>query len=499
MNETRSQLLVVPNQLDPYGLMLSESIQRFFDEYRKGVTDFSNFIPIFSRLLRNLPDPPVAVVWFYSALTFHTAKSTARDSSETLLAVKDLFQLLVSCTASSCSSKRIAVLAPVIYCLFDLIVEKKTSKEEAENLIDGVVSYISICCGQESEEDGSFLGFGPYFLDLARVWMVDKPGEDLKGFLPLVSHEICQGISTNAGVGYFAGIVMFEAFLLRLCLKFASRMSMVELQNELHGRAVQMIAGFRSCHFYDIFFRMLLHSVLPTTHLLGSADEVLLREVLYDAAIIPEYPFLKLQFGTERPAADLRAICLNWLFVADNGIRSFRESGNLSKAMSYINAFRNSCWPSQLINWIRNQSGFSERMSQPNISTPTALIEWLLVLEDQGVRVFDHLNSKFRARDIISKSGAEFLQPDGKNNSDVNFPNSITNAMDEDPSVGDFDMVDSVATAAAQGTSITLTANGIENGRKRKDCMNDKGDMRIKFLRQHLHDSPLREKSLPLV
>ena len=125
--------------------------------------------------------------------------------------------------------------------------------------------------------------------------------------------------------------------------------------------------------------------------------------------------------------------------------------------------------------------------------------EWLLVLEDQGVRVFDHLNSKFRARDIISKSGAEFLQPDGKNNPDVSFPNSVTNAMDEDPSVGDFDMVDSVATAAAQGTSITLTANGIENGRKRKDCMNDKGDMRIKFLRQHLHDSPLREKSLPLV
>lgn len=250
MNETRSHLLQLPNQLDPYGLMLSESIERFFDEYRKGVTDFSSFIPIFSRLLRNLPDPPVAVVWFYSALTFHTAKSSARGSSEKLLAVKDLFQLLVSCTESSCASKRVAVLAPVVYCLFDLVVEKKTSKEEAENLIDGVVSYISICCGQESEEVGCSLGFGPYFLDLARVWMVDKPGEDLKGFLPLVSHEICQGISINGGVGYFAGIVMFEAFLLRLCLKFSSRMSMVELQNELHSRAVQMIAGFRSCHFY---------------------------------------------------------------------------------------------------------------------------------------------------------------------------------------------------------------------------------------------------------
>uniref|UniRef100_A0A9I9CQ14 Di19 zinc-binding domain-containing protein n=1 Tax=Cucumis melo TaxID=3656 RepID=A0A9I9CQ14_CUCME len=63
---------------------------------------------------------------------------------------------------------------------------------------------------------------------------------------------------------------------------------------------------------------MLLHAVLPSTNLLDSGDEILLREVLYDAAIIPEYPFLKLQFGTKRSAADLRTICLNWLFVVDN-------------------------------------------------------------------------------------------------------------------------------------------------------------------------------------
>lgn len=116
--------------------------------------------------------------------------------------------------------------------------------------------------------------------------------------------------------------------------------------------------------------------------------------------------------------------------------------------------------------------------------------------------MFDHSISKLRAREIICKSGAEFFQPaivpDGKN-PDVNFFNSVANVMDEDASVGDFDMVDSVATAAVQGTSISLNANGIENGRKRKECMTDKGDMRVKFLRQHLHDNPLREKSLPLV
>ena len=118
------------------------------------------------------------------------------------------------------------------------------------------------------------------------------------------------------------------------------------------------------------------------------------------------------------------------------------------------------------------------------------------------MRVFDHSNSKLRARETICKSEAEFVQPakvsDGMN-LDVKFFNNASNVMDEDPSVGDFDMVDSMATAAVQATSITLNGNGIENGRKRKECMTDKEDMRVKFLRQHLHDNPLREKSLPLV
>ena len=108
------------------------------------------------------------------------------------------------------------------------------------------------------------------------------------------------------------------------------------------------------------------------------------------------------------------------------------------------------------------------------------------------MRVFDHLNSKFRAREITCNSGAEFVEAATK------VPD-VRNVMDEDASVGDFDMVDSVALAAAQGTPMTLNTNGIGNGRKRKERMNDNGDTRVKFLRKHLHDNPLREKSFPLV
>uniref|UniRef100_A0A9I9E9W9 Di19 zinc-binding domain-containing protein n=1 Tax=Cucumis melo TaxID=3656 RepID=A0A9I9E9W9_CUCME len=64
----------------------------------------------------------------------------------------------------------------------------------------------------------------------------------------------------------------------------------------------------------DDFAKVFNESVM----IVDSAYEILLREVLYDATIIPEYPFLKLQFRTERSATDLRTICLNWLFVVDN-------------------------------------------------------------------------------------------------------------------------------------------------------------------------------------
>lgn len=243
--------------VDNFQPMLKESIDRFLCEYRKGATDFSNFSSIFSRLLQNLPDPSLEYVWFYSALDFYTSNFTALPSSKQVLATKDLFQLLVSCSSSCNVVKRVALLAPVIYELYHLVVDKKELKREVESLLEGIVSYISIFCGSEIEQDDRIvdLSLSSCFMDLVRVWAVHKigenceNGENLRAFLPIVSDKVRDSVGAGCKVGHLAGLVMCEVFLLRLCLKFHLGVSSQELEKHLRDCAVQMIVGFRNYYF----------------------------------------------------------------------------------------------------------------------------------------------------------------------------------------------------------------------------------------------------------
>ena len=246
---------------ESYQKMLHESIQRFFAEYEKGVSDFSAFSSIFFRLMQASPDPPLETVWFYSALNFHSSNFTIQDP---ILVYRELFQLIVTCSAL-CNSglKRIALLAPVIYELYRLVSEKRGFwlNSDVEFLVEGIVSYLSICCCKNSDPEVGSVHLGPGFLDVVRVWTVGRLegnrtfGDDLSVFFPLVSDEVCQGVGVGCGVGYLAGIVMSEAFITRLCLKFDSGASRAELEKDMRNLAVEMISGFRNCYFFgEILF-----------------------------------------------------------------------------------------------------------------------------------------------------------------------------------------------------------------------------------------------------
>lgn len=248
-----------PKPPETYEPMLKESLQRFLADYRNGVSDFSCFSSIFSRLVQTLTDPPLEITWFYSAVTFRTHNCTVQDPLKQVELAKDLFHVLVSCSISCSGLKRVALLAPAIYILYELIADTKFSKcrTEIDCLVEGIVSYISICCCNDLEEnDGSSVQLGRCFFDLVRAWMVDrievncKNGEGLRVFFPLVNDEVRSGVGEGSGVGYLAGVVMCEAFLLRLCLKFDSGVSRVELQKDMQNLVVNAITGFRNCYFF---------------------------------------------------------------------------------------------------------------------------------------------------------------------------------------------------------------------------------------------------------
>ncbi|XP_031285256.1 uncharacterized protein LOC116143950 [Pistacia vera] len=492
---------------DHFQSMLKESVDRFLYEYRKGVTDFSNFTMIFSRLLQNLPDPSLEYVWFYSALTFYTTKFTAMPSSKHVLAAKDLFQLLVSCSSSCNVVKRVAILGPVIYELYHSVTDKKDSKRDVESLLEGIASYISICCGTESEQDDRMecLNLNSCFLDLVHVWVVDRVGEncefgDLKVFLPIVGNKVRDGVGVGCRVGYLAGIVMCEAFLLRLCLKFGVTTSRDEWEKDLRDCALQMITGFRSFCFFDILLGMLLEPVLPVTSLLVSEDEVLLHHVLYDVVVTAEYSFLISQRGIQLPCRNLKILAMRWLFVVDNALRSVRENGDQAKVISYINAFSESYLLSQLIKWVTNQIGMGEKTSKPNLSTPVNLIKWLLVVEEQGIGVFDFDITKIYAKTVIFKSTVEYdrpvIMPNDKSLFGSLFLNTDNERRWQDKDDSDLEMVDFVDTEFLADPCMMKSTT--DSTRKRKEGRNIEGEIPVKFVKYNFHDNSVSEKFSPL-
>ncbi|KAL6006005.1 hypothetical protein ACLOJK_040050 [Asimina triloba] len=239
---------------------LSESINRFFHESQRRNCDFSSFRSVISRLLQSCADPPLEIVWFYAAVTFHESNSAKKDVSNRISASKDLLQLIAACSASSDGLKCIGLLAPVLFELHSAVTEfesvSKKKRREIECLVEGIVGYISICTSRDpgGEEGSASLR---YFADLVRVWMVDRMegnwevGRGLKMFFPLVSDEIRYGLCEGGcGVGYLAGVVTVEAFLLSLFLRVRSRGQKTELAKEMKVWAVSTITGFRNCVFF---------------------------------------------------------------------------------------------------------------------------------------------------------------------------------------------------------------------------------------------------------
>jgi hypothetical protein len=286
------------NQLQPnYQPMLKESINRFLTEYRNGATNFTDFSLIFSRTLHSTPDPPIPLVWFYSALEFHTNRlgMEIEGSRTSVMAVKSLFQLLVSCSDGFVSMKRIGVLAPLVFEIYRLMVhEKEVIKSEIEGLVEGVVSYCSIFCMRSEVEVLGGDGVGVLekdFVDLIPVWLVGcndgggefGVGDCLKGFFPLVSDQIRKQIEMGCEVGVLAGVVMFEALLLKLCLIFDAGITRGEKEKKLQASAAQ-IMGFQNFYFLgkNLLLLMLIPStVLNCSELLSNTTNVSVNSLLF--------------------------------------------------------------------------------------------------------------------------------------------------------------------------------------------------------------------------
>lgn len=254
--------------------MLQESIQLFLSQIQSGISDFSHFNLMFSRLIQTMPSPPIEIIWFYSAVNFHTHKkliaqknlASQDDNLGRILAIKELFHSLVSCSdpCNSSSLKKVAVLAPLLFELYNFVLDLKVnvrfSLDKAINveicsLVERLVSYVSLCCCEGLDDHDDTMAFSPCFVGLVKVWTVQRREsssgfeDDFKMFFPMVSSEARNGFLVGSRVGVLAGIVMCQTFLLNLSLNFGLEASQ-KLKEDVLNSSVNTITGFRSCYFF---------------------------------------------------------------------------------------------------------------------------------------------------------------------------------------------------------------------------------------------------------
>ncbi|ESQ41144.1 hypothetical protein EUTSA_v10013348mg [Eutrema salsugineum] len=446
--------------------LLKDSIKQFLMQYRSGRTHFSDFDSIFTRILHDLPDPPLELVWFCSAIRFYSSKLDFEDDSVRLTG--SFFQLLVSFSDSFSGAKRIALLSPLVYQLTRFA---NTRRRDALSLLEGIVSYISMYCVEEpGDEDDLLMVSGFSFADLSRVWVVDELEENfreedcLEIFMPFVSERLRKEMdSESCRVGYLAGIVASQVFLLSLCLRFDSELSRSELVKDLRESVLQMISGFHTCYFFDCILKMLLlEPYLHLASLLGPEDQATLKKIITEAVIeSAEKLFLNPGNGTSQRSLHLKNIAINWLFLFDHAMASLRRNKDEEETSRYMDMFSNSRIPYHLINWILSQGEVIRDADTLINSTPASFIEWLVFFEEQGLRVFDCDHSKNYAKTVIHRS-----RPDLSLKADI--------ADDQDAEMADDHIVSSISNLSS-------------STRKRKEERHNKeGETRVKLFK-HRH------------
>uniref|UniRef100_A0ACD5W0Y3 Uncharacterized protein n=1 Tax=Avena sativa TaxID=4498 RepID=A0ACD5W0Y3_AVESA len=301
----------------------------------------------------------------------------------------------------------------------------------------------------------------------------------------------------GCSVTFLAGVVVAEAFLLRLCLKVQGTAGAPrsELQKELRIWAVSSISVFQNQQFFGVLLNMLVNAPLPVYPLLSADDEILVRDVLYDALILVDYSFLS---GAEVDQADssLFPIFGSRLVITVDAINDARRKGDQGRAVSYINAFSTSNIPSYLTRWAIRQAG-TDQLGKPIAITPQAFLKWLVDLEDKGLKVFGENCSRIRERLMHDEGKNDHQSRMSHSDADLFFidKQSHRDGMDtkggEDGEAVEMETADNAFMAAAH--SMKAMANGI---RKRKDCGTEDSSV-MKFVKYKAEDSSVKDYFSP--
>ncbi|XP_051152427.1 uncharacterized protein LOC127266280 [Andrographis paniculata] len=494
-----------------YEIALKKSIDDVLTSLRcSGSSNLGDFGPEFGEYVQSKADPPMESIWIYAALSAASCRAPETNSFGRISAVKGLFQLIVSCSASCNSMKSIALAAPVVFYLhglmldlkgFELSSKREEARREIKALIDSALSYVSICC---NGFDGNYDNLENLLLpleDLAKFWVSDNGAitvESMSAFFPLLSENIVERSVEECNMIDLAGFVIAEAFLLKLCWKIQEEGFGKSIMTELRDWAVGSITGLRSPCFFAALVSLLLEPTLPTTSLLNPERESGLRKILFDAVILVEYSFLSSESMSQLPKKLAKKVIFTKLMATHKAIELFREHDDHAKAVLYSNAFASSTLPRLLIKYVKSETGTELSTNEPAGSSPRAFIRWMLNIENKGIRIFDddmaRLKATFNSMEEIERivGGEAMLGQDSETLFFIDNKGQEEYITDDD----DDEKTNSGMSAAFISASRSLQPSE-QKGKKRK-TKDGKETKRLKFIKYKASDlsSLPREKSM---
>ncbi|KAI4379992.1 hypothetical protein MLD38_006226 [Melastoma candidum] len=411
---------------------LRQAIRDLLSETRKESPDTSPFVERFRLMVLSGSDPPLESIWVHAALAYRGRGTDKGDFLEDVRAANDLLGIVSGCSASCPGLKCASLVAPVVFLGFGLVgrllgmdlssKRGKRAKKVAKLLVDDVLGFLSACCADVkgwAGDDGSAVV--REFSDLVGFW--ESGTGSVEGFFPLLNRDVIGKVIVDGdcNVKYLAGAVVVEAFLLKICLSVRLEMSQRSESdsNELRNRVVCSITGLQNSYFFEILLRMLLQDSLPVGMLLGTEEQLWLKRILFDATLRAEYSFLCTDRLVHLPTEHVNSLYLTRLVVANEAIKSFKKQGDQNRAISCTNAFSYSSLPSQAVHWIASQIPAAKKANNSSGSSPSALLKWLLELEDRGFKVFDDDVLKNHARSVFYDSlenGVAAMQIKGGDN-----------------------------------------------------------------------------------
>ncbi|KAK6941410.1 hypothetical protein RJ641_026787 [Dillenia turbinata] len=399
-------------------------------------------------------DPSLDLIWFYTAATLRDRDFKEGENLKRFQSLKELFDLIVSCSASSSGLKSIALVSPVAFHAYNLLanVLKRELSDEIEQkslrdvklLVDSILGYFSVCCTslKNSSEESECVGL---------IWQ-----------------------TTEHGVGE-----RFEA-LGSWIDKWVSEFIM-----------------------FGTLLKIMLERVLPVSSLLSSDEEVLLKKVRFDAVIMVEYSFLDTSRLLQQSVELMKMIAMARLIVTNNAIELFRRDGDQKRTLLYKRFlyfsffFPNHQFDQQSYRY-RGEKEQTKRIIAKSFSSVFTSLGWVLNLEDRGIKVFEVI-SNYRANILWDCSSGDNEQSvnmvdDKQLYADLLFfidnKGEEKDKNEDDMEEEDIDKIENVNDSICNAFITTArTMNSTENNLTRK-CGEGKGAEKMKTIKFVKYDLP---------